>query len=139
MRRRCCSISTEVASLALEVGWRNVFFTNKLQLQKLLSRRRLKAEEHQEGHDCDGDTATDETLDSEEEHLSGTICHKGAGAESDLYSSSCSDVSPDPEDGCESTKHFADHLKEAIKFSEVEALTQNRKLNKGLEDCTDQI
>ncbi|KAM4728026.1 LOW QUALITY PROTEIN: F-box only protein 36b [Anableps anableps] len=50
MRCRCCSISAEVASLALKVGWRRVFIT-KLQLQKLLSRRRLKAKEQPEGED----------------------------------------------------------------------------------------
>ncbi|XP_061550352.1 F-box only protein 36b isoform X2 [Phycodurus eques] len=44
--RRCCkTVSPEVPALAREVGWRSIFFTNKLQLQKLLSRRRLRAEE----------------------------------------------------------------------------------------------
>uniref|UniRef100_A0A3Q0STC2 F-box protein 36b n=1 Tax=Amphilophus citrinellus TaxID=61819 RepID=A0A3Q0STC2_AMPCI len=33
--RRCCNtVSAEVASLALEVGWRTIFFTSRLQLQK---------------------------------------------------------------------------------------------------------
>ncbi|XP_019733489.1 F-box only protein 36b [Hippocampus comes] len=44
--RRCCkTVSPEVPALAQEVGWRSIFFTNKLQLQKLISRRRLRAEE----------------------------------------------------------------------------------------------
>uniref|UniRef100_A0A8C4DND0 F-box protein 36b n=1 Tax=Dicentrarchus labrax TaxID=13489 RepID=A0A8C4DND0_DICLA len=47
VRRRCNTVSAEVASLALEVGWRSIFFTSKLQLQKLISRRRLKTEEQQ--------------------------------------------------------------------------------------------
>uniref|UniRef100_A0A3P8WRR8 G protein-coupled receptor kinase 7a n=1 Tax=Cynoglossus semilaevis TaxID=244447 RepID=A0A3P8WRR8_CYNSE len=38
--RKCCNtVSDEVASLALEVGWRRIFFTSKLQLQKLISQR----------------------------------------------------------------------------------------------------
>lgn len=45
MRKCCNTVSDEVASLALEVGWRRIFFTSKLQLQKLISRRRLKTEE----------------------------------------------------------------------------------------------
>uniref|UniRef100_A0A665U9N1 F-box protein 36b n=1 Tax=Echeneis naucrates TaxID=173247 RepID=A0A665U9N1_ECHNA len=40
--RRCCNtVSAEIASLALEIGWRSIFFTNKIQLQKLISRRRV--------------------------------------------------------------------------------------------------
>nr|XP_057923030.1 F-box only protein 36-like [Doryrhamphus excisus]XP_057924112.1 F-box only protein 36-like [Doryrhamphus excisus] len=45
VRRRCKTVSAEVSSLAREVGWRNIFFTNKLQLQKLISRRRLRGDE----------------------------------------------------------------------------------------------
>uniref|UniRef100_A0A672JF37 F-box domain-containing protein n=1 Tax=Salarias fasciatus TaxID=181472 RepID=A0A672JF37_SALFA len=37
VRQRCCTVSAEVASLAAEVGWRNIFFTSKLQLQKLIT------------------------------------------------------------------------------------------------------
>uniref|UniRef100_A0A8D3CMR7 F-box protein 36b n=1 Tax=Scophthalmus maximus TaxID=52904 RepID=A0A8D3CMR7_SCOMX len=34
--RQCCNtVSGEVASLALMVGWRNIFFTSKIQLQKI--------------------------------------------------------------------------------------------------------
>ncbi|CAN9503185.1 unnamed protein product [Ophioblennius macclurei] len=44
VRQRCFTVTAEVASLSSEVGWRNIFFTNKLQLQKLISRRRLKTE-----------------------------------------------------------------------------------------------
>ncbi|XP_054889372.1 F-box only protein 36b [Poeciliopsis prolifica] len=60
MRRRCCSISDEVASLAKEIGWRTVFFTNKLHLQRLLSRRRHSAREQQEG------TGTEDVTESRE-------------------------------------------------------------------------
>ncbi|XP_061777098.1 F-box only protein 36b [Nerophis ophidion] len=45
VRRRCKTVSAEVPSLAQEVGWRNIFFTNKLQLQKLINRRRLRGDE----------------------------------------------------------------------------------------------
>lgn len=52
--RRCCdTVSAELSSLALEVGWQSIFFTNKLQLQKLIRRRRLRTKEHQEGQVCD--------------------------------------------------------------------------------------
>ncbi|KAF7669804.1 hypothetical protein LDENG_00124290 [Lucifuga dentata] len=52
--RRCCStVSAEVASLALEVGWRRIFFTNKVELQKLISRRRMRAEEDEKDDDDD--------------------------------------------------------------------------------------
>ena len=52
--QRCNTVSAEVASLALEVGWRSIFFTSKLQLQKMISRRRLKAEEQPEGQVSEG-------------------------------------------------------------------------------------
>uniref|UniRef100_A0A3B4ZKV9 F-box only protein 36-like n=1 Tax=Stegastes partitus TaxID=144197 RepID=A0A3B4ZKV9_9TELE len=32
VRRRCYTVSADAASLALEVGWRSIFFTSKLQL-----------------------------------------------------------------------------------------------------------
>uniref|UniRef100_A0A673AUP5 F-box protein 36b n=1 Tax=Sphaeramia orbicularis TaxID=375764 RepID=A0A673AUP5_9TELE len=37
VRQRCNTVSAEVSSLALEVGWRHIFFTNKLQLQNDLN------------------------------------------------------------------------------------------------------
>ncbi|XP_033960879.1 F-box only protein 36b isoform X2 [Pseudochaenichthys georgianus] len=61
VHRRCNTVSPEVASLALEVGWRSVFFTSKLQLQKLISRRRLKAEEPPEGQLSDPDIKAEES------------------------------------------------------------------------------
>lgn len=59
VRQRFNAVSAEVASLALEVGWRSIFFTSKLQLQKLISRRRLKAEEQQEGQLSEPDAKTE--------------------------------------------------------------------------------
>ncbi|XP_033993535.1 F-box only protein 36b [Trematomus bernacchii] len=61
VHRRCNTVSPEVASLALEVGWRSIFFTSKLQLQKLISRRRLKAEEPPEGQLSDPDIKAEES------------------------------------------------------------------------------
>ena len=61
MHRRCNTVSPEVASLALEVGWGSIFFTSKLQLQKLISRRRLKAEEPPEGQLSDPDIKAEES------------------------------------------------------------------------------
>ncbi|KAM9845419.1 F-box only protein 36b [Aulostomus maculatus] len=45
VRRRFNTVSAEVASLALQVGWRRIFFTNKLQLQRMISHQKLKPEE----------------------------------------------------------------------------------------------
>uniref|UniRef100_A0A8C2Z3F3 F-box protein 36b n=1 Tax=Cyclopterus lumpus TaxID=8103 RepID=A0A8C2Z3F3_CYCLU len=63
VQRRCNTVSAEMASLAQVEGWRNIFFTSKLQLQKLISRRRLKAEEHQEGQGSDPDSKAEESPD----------------------------------------------------------------------------
>ncbi|XP_010786028.1 uncharacterized protein [Notothenia coriiceps] len=72
--RRCNTVSPGVASLALEVGWRSIFFTSKLQLQKLISRRRLKAEEPPEGQLSDPDIKAEESLgdNSEIDQASGS-------------------------------------------------------------------
>uniref|UniRef100_A0A3Q3RP09 Uncharacterized protein n=1 Tax=Mastacembelus armatus TaxID=205130 RepID=A0A3Q3RP09_9TELE len=37
VRRSCKTVSAEVASLALEVGWRSIFFSSKLHLQKIIN------------------------------------------------------------------------------------------------------
>ncbi|XP_036410829.1 F-box only protein 36b [Megalops cyprinoides] len=44
VRAYCDTVTAEMESVAKDVGWRNMFFTNKLQLQKQISRRRLKQE-----------------------------------------------------------------------------------------------
>ncbi|KAM4605309.1 F-box only protein 36b [Polymixia lowei] len=56
VRRRCDTVSAEVSSLALEVGWRSIFFTSKLQLQKQISRWRHRAKQCLEGELCGFDT-----------------------------------------------------------------------------------
>lgn len=61
MRRRCDTVSVEVSSLALEVGWQNIFFTSKLQIQKQISRRRLRTEQQQERKICDSDNKAEVT------------------------------------------------------------------------------
>ncbi|MEQ2314634.1 hypothetical protein AMECASPLE_014187 [Ameca splendens] len=143
MRHRCCSISAEVPSLALEVGWRSIFFTNKLQLQKLLCRRRLKAEEQQEGHVYDEVTkaegSVNESSGSEEEILSDTICLQGAGADPGLDTNPCCDIGPDLEGDCDSIKFITDRFREDIRFSEVETLVEKRKLSRGVGDSTEPI
>ncbi|GCC17507.1 F-box only protein 36-like [Chiloscyllium punctatum] len=40
--RYCDTITPEMQALASEVGWKEIFFTNKLQLQKKIRRRRQK-------------------------------------------------------------------------------------------------
>ncbi|XP_045570432.1 F-box only protein 36b isoform X1 [Salmo salar] len=44
VRGHCGSVSAEVEALALELGWKSVFFTSKLQLQKQISRRRKRSQ-----------------------------------------------------------------------------------------------
>ncbi|XP_072525228.1 F-box only protein 36b [Salminus brasiliensis] len=44
VRMHCGTVSAGMEELAEELGWRTVFFTNKLQLQKQISRRKLKNE-----------------------------------------------------------------------------------------------
>ncbi|XP_038574318.1 F-box only protein 36b [Micropterus salmoides] len=102
--RRCCNtVSAEVASLALEVGWRSIFFTSKLQLQKLISRRRLKVEVQQERQVSDPDTKAEESPDessetnrtstSDEESHPGIVPDPSLGTDT----SSCCNVDFDPE------------------------------------------
>ncbi|KAM6948633.1 F-box only protein 36b [Aplochiton taeniatus] len=67
VRGRCDTVSDEVSSLALELGWRSVFFTSKLQLQKQISRRRLRFQQQQKGH-CSTDELTSESSDAETEN-----------------------------------------------------------------------
>jgi len=42
VRKHCDSVTPTVEALAKEVGWRTIFFTNKLQLQMQISRRKQK-------------------------------------------------------------------------------------------------
>ncbi|XP_035384344.1 F-box only protein 36b isoform X2 [Electrophorus electricus] len=42
VRMYCDTVTAGMEDLAKEVGWRTIFFTNKLQLQKQISRRKLK-------------------------------------------------------------------------------------------------
>ncbi|XP_066508721.1 F-box only protein 36-like isoform X2 [Hoplias malabaricus] len=42
VRKHCDTVTAGMEDLAKEVGWRTVFFTNKLQLQKQISRRKLQ-------------------------------------------------------------------------------------------------
>ncbi|XP_062843707.1 F-box only protein 36b [Trichomycterus rosablanca] len=42
VRLHCDTVTAGMEDLAREVGWRSVFFTDKLQLQKQISRRRVK-------------------------------------------------------------------------------------------------
>ena len=82
--QRCNTVSAEVASLALEVGWRSIFFTSKLQLQKMISRRRLKAEEQPEGQVSEGQDSEGQVSDpdiSAEEQPDGQASDPDTSAE----------------------------------------------------------
>lgn len=98
MRRRCNTLSAEVVSLAAEVGWRNIFFTRKLQLQKLISRRRTKNDDPQEGRLSDPKTRNppDESSDLDQSSGSKEESHRGSIADRSLsaVTGSRCDVSP---------------------------------------------
>ncbi|KAM8953203.1 F-box only protein 36 [Pelodytes ibericus] len=48
VERSCDRVTTEMRALALDIGWKQLFFTNKLQLQLQLRRRRKRQEESQD-------------------------------------------------------------------------------------------
>ncbi|XP_040911833.1 F-box only protein 36b [Toxotes jaculatrix] len=148
VRRSCNTVSVEVASLALEVGWRSIFFTSKLQLQKLISRRRLKTEEHQEGQVSDPDKQAEESPDesseakqtssSEEESHPGIVPDLSLGTGAGIgFDTSC-DVDPDPnrepEAGSDSIEPVLEQFLEDIKLCGVETLAQSNGLSNGRGD-----
>ena len=151
MRRRCNTVSVEVASLAFEVGWRSIFFTSKLQLQKLLRRRRLKAKEQQEGQVSEPDKNAEESSDessetkqassSEDESHPGIIpdLSLGIGTATGFDTSTCCDVDPDakpePVAGSDSSKPVPDQFLEEVKHRGLETLAQSSALSSGKGDC----
>ncbi|XP_020772909.1 F-box only protein 36b [Boleophthalmus pectinirostris] len=48
VRQQCSTLPDEVVTLARNIGWRRIFFTNKLQLQLLINRHQVKLPEAQE-------------------------------------------------------------------------------------------
>ncbi|XP_070701853.1 F-box only protein 36b [Pempheris klunzingeri] len=147
VRRHCNTVSDEVVSLALEVGWRGIFFTSKLQLQKLISRRRLKTEERQERQVSDPDTKAEESPDdsSETDQTSGSEKESHPGIIPDLSlgtvtgtgfdTSSCCDVDPGAEAGSGSSVPVPGQLLEDIKHYVVETVVQNSALSNSRGDC----
>ncbi|KAM9323081.1 F-box only protein 36b [Pholidichthys leucotaenia] len=135
VRQRCNTVSPEVASLALEVGWRSICFTSKLQLQKLISRRRLKNKEQHDGQVSAPDTEVDEeTSDesSETREASGfqnshpdITCDLSLVTDTDFGfgPSSCCDADTDPnpelEAGSDSTESVSDQFLEGIRYSKI--------------------
>lgn len=111
VRQRCNTVSSEVTSLACEVGWRSIFFTNKLHLQKLLSRRRLKTKEAEEGKLPEPDTKAEENLhmeaemklllDSEEDSSSAMFHHLSCEADNAVHGA---DASLHPDAGRDSVE-----------------------------------
>ncbi|KAK5859450.1 hypothetical protein PBY51_021005 [Eleginops maclovinus] len=149
VHRRCNTVSLEVASLALEVGWRSIFFTSKLQLQKLISRRRLKAEEPQKRQLSDPDikaeespgdgSEIDQTSGSEEESPPGIIPKLSLGTDPGAGSdcSSCCDVDPesDLEDCFDSSVPALCQLFEPTGKPCIETSVQTSALNNSRGDC----
>lgn len=129
MHRHCSTVSAEVASLALEVGWRSIFFTSKLQLQKLLSRRRLKSEEEQNEQITGPGTKVEKSSDesSEEEQVSspdldslpGVIPDPSLGTETgtgfDTNSYCEADPCPEPDTQSEFTLPMSGQLLQDLK------------------------
>uniref|UniRef100_A0A665U8Q6 F-box protein 36b n=1 Tax=Echeneis naucrates TaxID=173247 RepID=A0A665U8Q6_ECHNA len=147
--RRCCNtVSAEIASLALEIGWRSIFFTNKIQLQKLISRRRLR--EQQEGHVFEPDNKAEEypresseanqTSSSEEEFYPGNTPDLSLGTGSGIESetSSCCDVNLDhkQESDSDSSDFVPDQFLEDIKHFEMETPEQSIAASNGRGDCS---
>ncbi|KAF3699130.1 F-box only protein 36 [Channa argus] len=100
VRQRCNTVSAEVASLAHEVGWRSIFFTSKLQLQKLISRRKLKTEEQQEGQVSYSETKAEES-DEESLRMKQTVTseaesHPGILPDQSTDTVTGTDFDPDP-------------------------------------------
>lgn len=142
VRRRCDTVSAEVASLALEVGWRTIFFTSKLQLQKLISRRRLKTEEKPEGRASDSDAEEEEEESSSESQASGSeeeshldICNlkldtdTGNGFESSAHCDADLDPNRELEFGSDSIKSVPDQFSEGTSCCQAEALTHSGALS----------
>nr|XP_040027684.1 LOW QUALITY PROTEIN: F-box only protein 36b [Gasterosteus aculeatus aculeatus] len=110
VQQRFSTVSAEVASLALDVGWRSIFFTSKLQLQKLINRKRLKkAKKRQARQVSDTDAKAEQSHDDTSEANPTPGCAAGPhfGGIPDLClgtdlgtridtSSSC-DIDPNPE------------------------------------------
>ncbi|XP_029309759.1 F-box only protein 36b [Cottoperca gobio] len=149
VQQRCNTVSAEVASLAAEVGWRSIFFTSKLQLQKMISRRRLKAKEQQEGRVSGPDTKAEEspdessetyqTFDCEEESHSCIIPDLSLGTDSGFDTSSCCDVDPksEPEAGSYSSVPVPSQLFEDTgKHCVGETPVLNSALNNSRGDCS---
>ncbi|KAM7379065.1 hypothetical protein PAMP_004639 [Pampus punctatissimus] len=152
LRRRCNTVSAEVNSLALEMGWRSIFFTSKLQLQKMISRRRLRFEEQQEGLVSDPDTKAEESpgesskndqgSSSGEESHPGTIpdLSLGTSTGTGTGTSSCCDADPDrnpePEVGCDCSMPVPEKCLEELKHGGVAAPTQSSELSNARGDCS---
>lgn len=93
VRQRCNTVSAEVASLALEFGWHSIFFTSKLQVQKMISRRKQKTEGQQEEQACCSETKSEEspvenlgTSGCEEESHPGIISELSLGTDTSMDS-----------------------------------------------------
>ncbi|XP_042352896.1 LOW QUALITY PROTEIN: F-box only protein 36b [Plectropomus leopardus] len=151
VRRHCSTVSAEVASLALEVGWRSIFFTSKLQLQKLISRRRLKTEEQQEGEvtepgvmaegSPDESSETDQISGSEDESHTGIILDPSLGIDpgTGFDTSSCCNVdhdsNPEPEAGSDSSVPALCQLFDDIKTCAMATPVQSSALASSRGDC----
>lgn len=143
VHRHCNTVSAEVASLAVEVGWRTIFFTNKLQLQKLISRRRLKTKGQTPDSDTKEEESPGESLETNQafcsEESDRDICSlkPGTGTGGGLDSSSRCDVDPDPgsepQSGSDSSNSVTDQFLEGTRY-QVETLTQSRVLSSGVGD-----
>lgn len=138
------------------MGWRRIFFTSKLQLQKMISRRRLRTEGQQEGQVADPDTKEEEspgesseaeqTSSSEEESHPGIIpdlslgTDTGTGTGIGVDTSSCCNVDPDrnpePEVGSDSSRPEPERLLEELKHGGVAMPAQSSEFSNARGDCS---
>ncbi|CAL8324946.1 unnamed protein product [Arctogadus glacialis] len=94
------TVPAEVGSLGLELGWRRLFFTSKLQLQKLISRQRQQLREEEEEGEGEGGLITEASGTPEafwdSAGSSGTVFSSGTGDSAYAESLSDSDTVSDP-------------------------------------------
>ncbi|CAL1579361.1 unnamed protein product [Knipowitschia caucasica] len=124
VRQRCSTLPDDVVSLSRGIGWRRIFFTNKIQLQLLLNRHRVKTLEQDSG---DRNPPTDRSPKTDEGPLGSSISSRevspsdtlSAVVSLEMDSSAPSDLNFSPEDG----KHgmMEDFLADVERFRLLES------------------
>ncbi|KAG7277395.1 hypothetical protein CRUP_033350 [Coryphaenoides rupestris] len=92
------TVPAEARPLAAEVGWRRLFFTSKLQLQKLISRRRRRQQQQQQQqqHRAEEQQQEEEEEEEEEEEGEGLIPQASGTPEAFWDGAGSSGANPSP-------------------------------------------